>query len=412
VRIFGVDLPREAPPEGVAPYTFTLLDEQGRAGEIGHASTLPEVAVRVGELCRDEPFLLATNVPVVVPAKPARARPVENLLRRRLGFRLPPGGRATLSNEPHGVVGETLVAGLAAAGQPSLPFPDRDRRKPGLLESYPELILKALLWISSPMSTWTDRGDLAELFRACRPAAYRASRLPARTGWAEQAVVLEQTLRSLGTADGFDLAPVLEALSRASSSAETEQAAAMLDSLILAGMARRYLEAPESCLFVGDQERGYVVLPADSFIRRLGSEARPAHGRLFPKASLRQRLGSGVKVRSVDLLDLPGRPPRLEATFPEPPRYDFDNVDEMLWWKHTRHVGGPKVPTEGLSELVVAVGAEHDPETLRLVRSRHRTLSFRFEPPASWRSHVPTRDGRTYSFRVIRAVFETLPASS
>ena len=50
------------------------------------------------------------------------------------------------------------------------------------------------------------------------------------------------------------------------------------------------------------------------------------------------------------------------------------------------------------------------PSPLRLVRSRHRTLSFRFEPPASWRARVPTRDGKTYAFRVVRAVYETLPA--
>ena len=46
--------------------------------------------------------------------------------------------------------------------------------------------------------------------------------------------------------------------------------------------------------------------------------------------------------------------------------------------------------------------------SLRLVRSRHRTLSFRFDPPAAWRNRVPTRDGKTYPLQVQRAVYETL----
>ena len=52
-----------------------------------------------------------------------------------------------------------------------------------------------------------------------------------------------------------------------------------------------------------------------------------------------------------------------------------------------------------------------DGAPLKLQRSRHETLSFRFEPPAAWREHVPTRDGKTYPFRVVRAVYETLPAA-
>ena len=37
-------------------------------------------------------------------------------------------------------------------------------------------------------------------------------------------------------------------------------------------------------------------------------------------------------------------------------------------------------------------------------------MSFRFDPPASWRSRLPTRDGRTYPFRVERATYEALAA--
>jgi hypothetical protein len=108
---------------------------------------------------------------------------------------------------------------------------------------------------------------------------------------------------------------------------------------------------------------------------------------------------------------MPGRPQRAEARFRNLPHYEFDNVDEMLWWKHCRHLAGPSLPTEGLSELVVALGEESNGRPapqLRLMRSRHRTLSFRFEPPATWRKYVPTRDGRTYAFKVVRATFETV----
>ena len=41
--------------------------------------------------------------------------------------------------------------------------------------------------------------------------------------------------------------------------------------------------------------------------------------------------------------------------------------------------------------LVIAVGCDR---------------AFRFEPPAAWRLSVPPRDGKTYPFRVMRAVFD------
>ena len=80
----------------------------------------------------------------------------------------------------------------------------------------------------------------------------------------------------------------------------------------------------------------------------------------------------------------------------------------MLWWKHCRHLSGPQVPTQGLSELSVRLGddASAGERALRLVRSRHRTLSFRFDRPAAWRAVLPTRDGKVYGFRVLQAVYE------
>jgi hypothetical protein len=186
----------------------------------------------------------------------------------------------------------------------------------------------------------------------------------------------------------------------------------LFDATLLAGAARRYLESPERCAFVGLRETGYVVLPADAFVRRvaLREPARAAgHAALFPRASLSAQLGSHAVVRPSALLDMPGPAQQVEAVFTTQPRYEFDNLDEMMWWKHCRHLDGPEIPTHGLREIVVRLDASGDDDAgknLRLARSRHKTLSFRFEPPAAWRLRVPPRDGKTYPFRILRASFD------
>jgi len=357
MRILGVDLTRAPAPAGHAEHTLVLLDTDGRVARKERAGTLPAVASAVGQLCGGEPFLLGVNIPVVVPAKAARARPIENLVRRRFGFRLPPGGRAALSAGPLGVAGEALIAGLAAAGMACLSYPDRDRRKSGLAETYPGLALKALLWETSNLAQSREPAGNDQLFKAYTAPAYRAAGLPARSGWRNQAVNLELVLRLLDATKGIDLDPAREALLAASSAEEVEQAASLLDAALIAGVVRRYLESPESSLFLGDQEGGYIILPADGFIRRLGlADTRPQEGELFPQASLRKRLGAASKIRSLELLSVPGKPQRLEAAFDNKPSYEFDNVDEMMWWKHCRHLSGPRLPTEGLIELTVAGG--------------------------------------------------------
>jgi len=407
VKVLGADLPRESAGAVPVEPTVVLLGADGRVTRVQQVSSLPALAEAVVRFAAGEPFLLGVNVPVVVPAPPVRARAVEGLLRRRLGFRLPKGGRAGGVAEVKGGAGEPLLAGLAAAGQPCLPYPDRDRRQSGLAETYPPLILKALLWESSLFAAGPDPTVRELLFRAGQPPAYRAARARRRSHWTERAGALELLVRALGTPPGFDLRPAGEALARATTDQAVERAAGLLDALLIAGTARRYLEAPESCLFLGDREQGYVILPADGLVRRLslGGTGR-AGGRLFPRTSLSEQLGAHARLRPVGLLAVPGQPQRTEARFDEPPHYEFDNLDEMLWWKHCRHVAGPGLPTEGLEELVVVVGPEReDQPPLRLLRSRHRTLSFRFEPPVAWRSRVPTRDGKTYPFRVLRAVY-------
>ena len=414
MRVLGADLPRETPGTGPPEHTVVLLEEDGRVGRVEHVASLPAVAAAVGTLAGGEPFLLGVNVPVVVPAKPARARPVENLVRRRFGVRMPAGGRGAAGGEAQGIPGETLMAGLAAAGQPCLPYPDRDRRQRGLAEAHPALILKSLLWQASPLAQARDQSARDLLFRAYEPPLYRTSRSRSRAGWAERASGMDLVMRALGEIEGVDLEPAREALTRATSDQELERAAGLFDATLIASTARLYLASPESCLFLGDREQGYVILPADGLVRRLalGGTAAAA-ARLFPQTSLRERLGPHAQLRSVELLTVPGRPQRTEASFKEPPRYEFDNLDEMLWWKHCRHLGGPSLPTEGLHEMLVVVGSEPDDAAapLKLQRSRHQTLSFRFEPPAGWRALVPTRDGKIYPFRVLRAVYETAPAS-
>lgn len=416
MKILGADLSPDATGQGTRPGTVVLLDGAGRVAAVRSPATVPEVAVALGALVGPEPFLLGVDLPVVVPERAGRARAVETVVLRRLGFRLPASGRTSREADRGAVSCEALLAALAVAGHPCLPFPDRDLRSSGLAEIHPGLVLKVLLWEGSAAAKKGGRPESEELFRALAPPSYRAGPARRRAGWAERASALDLVLRAVGRPDGYDLGPAAAALAGAASDRDVEAAGSLLDACLVAGTARRYLEAPESCLFLGGRTEGYVILPADGFVRRLAlREVRPGRAGLFPRGSLRNRLGGAAEIQSAGLLDVPGRPQRTEAVFRQVPLYEFDNLDEMLWWKHCRHLSGPALPVEGLSEMVVTLGRgdafEGTAEPLRLLRSRHRTLSFRFEPPTAWRAHVPTRDGRTYPFRVLRAVYETAPAA-
>ena len=415
MRILGAHLSPELPSGVDAPGTLVALDDDGRVVAVRSPASLPAAAIEVGALVAGEPFLLAVNIPVVVPARAARTRPFESLVRRKLGFRVPAGGRASLAPGRGGVAGEALLAALAAAGLPCVPFPDRDRRVSGLAEVLPGLALKVLLWERSAAARGAAPSERAERFRTYAPPELRQATGRARGSWAERAAALDLVARVLASDGGVDVRPVADALGAASDDAGVERAASVLDACVAAATGRRYLESPETCVFLGDRESGYTILPADGFVRSLVlGEPAAARARLFPAGSLRERLGSVAELHATDLLAIPGRPQRTEAVLREPPLYEFDNLDEMLWWKHCRHVSGPSLPVEGLCEIVVALGREGAEEgrgaALRLVRSRHRTLSFRFDPPSAWRARVPTRDGRTYPFRILRAVYETLPA--
>lgn len=414
MKILGAHLPPELPARGDTASTLVLLDDDGKVRATRRPTSLPALAVDVGDLAAGEPFLLGVDLPVVVPARSARTRPIESLVRRKLRFRLPPGGRAALSAGRGGVAGEAVLAALAAAGLPCVPYPDRDRRSSGLAEIHPGLARKVLLWEGSAAAKGASVATRAEAFRAYAPPDLRGAAGRGKTSWAERAATVDLVARVLSTVGGLDLRPVFEALAATTDDAGVEQTASLLDATIVAATARRYLDAPETCVFLGDRESGYTILPADGFVRSLAVGDPPSErARLFPTGSLRDRLGPVAELRSAGLLDMPGRPQRTEAVLREPPVYEFDNLDEMLWWKHCRHVSGTMLPVEGLVELSVELGRDAaDPGRatgLKLVRSRHRTLSFRFDPPMAWRGRVPTRDGRTYPFRVLRAVYETAP---
>ncbi len=412
MRILGADLSLDPGSDG--GFALAVLDPSGAVAAVRRAASLPELAVAIAAAAQVGPFLLGVNLPVVVPERSARTRPVEALVRRRLGFRLPTGSRSSRAGAG-GVASEALLAALAAVGHPCSLYPDRDRRVSGLAEIHPGLVLKALLWEGSAAAREGGRSDRDEAFRGFAVPAYRRSAARGRSGWAERASALDLVVRALGRPDGYDLAPAGNALAAAVSDRDAEIAGSIFDACLIAGTARRYLEAPESCCFLGDRADGYVILPADSLVRRLAlRETRPRSAGLFPRGSLRARLGPDAEVQPAGLLDVPGRPQRTEAVFRALPLYEFDNLDEMLWWKHCRHVAGPALPIEGLHEMTVALGRDDGSggpaAALRLLRSRHRTLSFRFDPPAAWRARIPTRDGRTYPFRVLRAVFETATA--
>jgi hypothetical protein len=404
VRVFGVDLP-ELPPAGSSRFTLVQLGPTGLVTRVEHGAGLPELATLVVKLAGGEAFVLGVRVPMT--SSPGRVRAVDSLIRRRFGLRLASRGRAAVEGAARAPSGEQLLAAFAAAGQPCLPWPDRDRRQSGLATSHPTLCLKVLLWQASAWADEPDSGHSARLFRTCEPPDFRSPRLD----WEQRAGALDIGLRALGVPAGFDLEPVRQALRRIADAEGVEHAASLLDAILLAGTARRYLDATETSVFIGDREDGYLILPADGFIRRLATTAgSPARDRLFPRTTLRERLGDRAQVRAADLLSVPGRPERLEATFDEPPRYEFDNLDEMLWWKHCRHLGGPELPAEGLRALLVTLDDSAAPGSggvpLHLLRSRHRTLSFRFDPPAAWRVRIRTRDGRTYPFQVLRATFD------
>jgi hypothetical protein len=409
MRILGADLRELDAAAGFG--TIVALDANGSVASVTRVGELPALARAVATIAAGEPFLLAVDIPVASGPSTGKPRRVDGWVRRRLGVRIPtarPGGAAYLT-------GSELITALAMGGIPCLPFPDRDRRQSGLAEIHPELVAKAILWEASTAAEALDLPARDELLRALPIPEYRNSR-PSRQGWAEAYALLDAALRTLAGSDGFDFRNAKSELEHARTVDAVSAVASLLDASLLAGTARRYLEEPERCAFVGLRETGYMVLPADALVRRvaLREPARATgHTPLFPRESLESRLAPHAALRPSALLNLPGQTQRIEAVFETHPRYEFDNLDEMMWWKHCRHVSGPELPSDGLHELVVRLDSERDDDTtlnLRLVRSRHKTLSFRFEPPAAWRPRVPPRDGKTYPFRVLRAAYDAARA--
>jgi hypothetical protein len=338
MRIIGADLREIDVAVGAA---IVALDDRGSVAAVARASDLAGLAREVAKLAAGDPYLLAVDVPVASSGS-GKPRRVDGWVRRRLGVRLP-------AASPVG--GAELIHALAVAGVPCLPFPDRDRRQSGLLESHPELTIKSLTWESSAAAASADLPERDAVLRALAVPEYRGPRA-ARAGWPERYAALDAAVRAVSQAKGFDVRPAAEELGRAAGDPALAAAGALFDAALLAGTARRYLEEPERCAFIGLRESGYVVLPADAFVRRvaLREGTRAAGGpSLFPRASLESRLAPHATVRPSALLDMPGQAQQVEAVYNAQPRYEFDNLDEMLWWKHCRHLAGPELPADGLN---------------------------------------------------------------
>jgi predicted RNase H-like nuclease len=412
VKILAAIMTADTSTRGV----LVRLGADGRIHEIRSLESAGALPSEVAALAGDEPFSLALDIPVAVPGDSGKTRKFETIVRRRLGHKLPAGGRAAAGSQSgRKWPAEALLAGLSTVGRPALSYPDRDRRRDGVAEVSPELALKALLWESST-ALWGSGAGKDQIFRAFSTPAYRRHQAPKRSDWASRAVALDLAMRGLIGVDGFDLEPARRELSTATDDEQVEQAAILFDAALMAGTLRRYLETPQRSLFVGDRETGYIILPADEFIRGLAlhDSRRAPTVELFPRASLKEQLGEHADLRSLDLLEFAGRPQRVEAQFKQPPVYSFENVDEMLWWKHCRHIDGPTLPTEGLEELKVALflgetppGNESVRHPLSLSRSRHKTLSFRFDAPGRWRETLSPRDGCTYKMQILKSVHRT-----
>ena len=402
MNVFGADLAQGIPDKGSPQWTLVATSGSGAITEIRRPTSLPGLVAEIAALTREDPFLLGVNIPVVNPARATRSRPFEGVLRKKFGFRLPPGNRP----EDRRITGEQLLGALASAGHACLTYPDRNSNNSGLAEVHAGPALKGLLWVGSRVGDALADADREPYCRSYKVPVYRRAGARGRAGREEIASAMDLLIRSLSPARGYDFNPVLEALASMESDEDAERAASLLDACVIAGTARRHLDAPEACVFVGERESGYTILPADDFMRRLLIPAPTGRrGKLFPQATLLESLREMAEVRSPDLLTVRGKPRKIEAVFREKPCYEFENVDEMLWWKRCRHAGGPALPTEGLVELSVTL--ENGPGSLNLVRSRHTALSFRFHPPAAWRAMMQPRDNKVYRFHVLRASYET-----
>ena len=183
------------------------LGAEGGIHEIRSLEGAGALPAEVAALAGDEPFTLALDIPVAVPTISGRTRKFEAIVRRRLGHKLPPGGRAAASQDSGRTLSaEALLAGLSTVGRPALSYPDRDRRRDGVAEVSPDLALKALLWESST-ALWGSGEGKDQIFRAFSTPAYRRHQAPKRSDWATRAVALDLAMRGLIGVEGFDLEP-------------------------------------------------------------------------------------------------------------------------------------------------------------------------------------------------------------
>jgi hypothetical protein len=406
VKIFGADLARTGPDNETQEWTLVHLDPSGSVQAVHHPSSLGGLIAEMSELAEDDPFLLGVNIPVAIPTKASRTRPFESLIRKKFGIRIQPGGRNAPKSGEGAVTGEKLLAGLAGAGLACLTYPDKNRTTSALAEIHPGPTLKSLLWIGSELGKNLSQAEKESLCRSYQSPAYHPGLGRRKREWTEFLPALDLLLRTLSKQPGYDFRPTAKLLTAIGGEKDFIRAVSIFDACLIAGTARRHMESPEACAFCGERENGYTILPSDDFLRRMLIDP-PAAGKkkLFPQATLKESLRGVADIRSLDLLEVKGKPKNIQAIFHELPCYEFENVDEMLWWKRCRHVDGPTLPVEGLTELSVQVEGDTR-RPLVLQRSRHTALSFRFHPPAAWRSLMQPRDNKVYQFQILRASYE------
>ena len=216
---------------------------------------------------------------------------------------------------------------------------------------------KSLLWERSTAASARDLPDREAVLRALSLPEYRERRARRGRAWPSGTPRSTRRCTRCPRADGFDFRPGVGRARSARDRIEAVAAAASLfDATLLAGTARRYLEEPERCAFVGLRETGYVVLPADAFVRRvaLREPARaPGHAALFPRASLESRLAPHATVRPSALLDMPGQAQRVEAVF-ERNRGTSSTTSTRCCGGSTAGISpDPSFPPTGSHEIVV-----------------------------------------------------------
>jgi hypothetical protein len=286
---------------------------------------------------------LAVDVPVAVGGKSGKPRRVDGWLRRRLGVRI------TVSRGPS-AGSDLLTAWRWRAPVPSVPRSRspavRSRRDPS------GALRQGLMWESRRPRPRTIFKTVSRSLRALPVPEYRTlvrSRdvgRPLRRARRDAPAVLGS--------DGYDFRRRSTSSTRA-----TRTGRALAASLVrrdARGGPRGAISRARALRVRRLARRGYVVLPADPFVRRvaLREPARAAgHTPLFPQRSLESRLAPHAVIRPLARSTCRDKPNRWRPFSRRSRATSSTTSTRMMWWKHGRHLAGPELPTDGLHEIVV-----------------------------------------------------------